>query len=61
MRTTWLRMRWVLLSIGTALLGVVIGNLLPPLSTLITVVLFAGGIVLIILPFLGSGRKTKTQ
>lgn len=61
MRTTWLRMRWVLLSIGTALLGVVIGNLLPPLSTLITVVLFAGGIVLIILPFLGSGRKTKTH
>jgi hypothetical protein len=54
-------MRWVLLSIGTALLGVVIGNLLPPLSTLITVVLFAGGIVLIILPFLGSGRKTKTH
>ncbi|HOD73242.1 MAG: hypothetical protein PHX35_03735 [Candidatus Bipolaricaulis anaerobius] len=54
-------MRWFLLAIGTALLGVVIGNLLPQLSTPVTVVLFAGGIVLIILPFLGSGRKTKTQ
>ncbi|MGD9840752.1 MAG: hypothetical protein AB7U87_03505 [Candidatus Bipolaricaulis sp.] len=54
-------MRWFLLAIGTALLGVVIGNLLRQLSTPVTVVLFAGGIVLVILPFLGSGRKTKTQ
>ncbi|HPD07195.1 MAG TPA: hypothetical protein PLC08_04955 [Candidatus Bipolaricaulis sp.] len=61
MRTTWLRMRWFLLAIGTALLGVVIGNLLPQISTTVTVILFAGGIVLVILPFLGSGRKTKTQ
>lgn len=50
--------RGVLLAIGTGLVGVVIGTVIEPQSTQATVIIFAIGIVLVVLAFVG-GRAAK--
>ena len=53
--------RGYLLALGTGVVGVVIGSLIQQQPTTTTVVLFAIGIALVVLSFLGRRREKPVE